>query len=81
MRDILIYAGACCLIFLLSAIVVWSIKTIIRNIIEVNYAVSVKNYIKDNYNRIVSYEIRIKDLEKEIYEIKNHHKGDREDEN
>lgn len=67
---ILVCIGAVCVVTLLIALIVWAIKTIIRNIVQTKYACSVKYYIQDTHERIEDYDRRVRSVETEISEIK-----------
>lgn len=66
-----ITAGTISLLSISAAFVVWSIRCITRSIVEMRYAVQVKYYIKDTYNRIVDYDRRIKDIEETIPKLRD----------
>ena len=72
---ILVCIGAVCVVTLLIALIVWTIKTIIRNIVQTKYACSVKYYIQDTHDRIVDYDRRVRSVETEMSEIKKKLKG------
>ena len=77
MNCALTYIGALCIACLCVALIVWAIRTIIRNIVETKYAISVKYYIQDTHNRIVDYDRRVRSVETEMSEIKKQLKGGR----
>ena len=62
--------GALCLIVLFIELIVWGIRTIVRNVTDIRYASKVKYYLEDARRRIAEYEVRIKKLECELSERK-----------
>ena len=62
--------GALCLIVLFIELIVWGIRTIVRNVTDIRYASKVKYYLEDAHRRIAEYETRIKNLECELSERK-----------
>ncbi|MBQ7650866.1 MAG: hypothetical protein IJS15_07900 [Victivallales bacterium] len=60
--------GALCLIVLFIELIVWGIRTIVRNVTDIRYASKVKYYLEDAHRRIADYEARIRHLEGEILE-------------
>lgn len=62
--------GALCLIVLFIELVVWSIRSIVRNVTDIRYASKVKYYLEDAHRRIAEYEARIEKLECELSERK-----------
>ena len=58
--------GALCLIVLFIGLVVWSIRSIVRNVTDIRYASKVKYYLEDAHRRIAEYEARINKLECEL---------------
>ena len=72
---ILVCAGFVCVMSLLIALITWSIRKIVRNIVETKYAFSVKYYIQDTHNRMVDYDRRLRNMETEISEIRKQASG------
>ena len=62
--------GALCLIVLFIGLVVWSIRSIVRNVTDIRYASKVKYYLEDAHRRIAEYEARINKLECELTDRK-----------
>ena len=62
--------GALCLIVLFIGLVVWSIRSIVRNVTDIRYASKVKYYLEDAHRRIAEYEARINKLECELSDRK-----------
>lgn len=60
--------GALCLIVLFIELIVWGIRTIVRNVTDIRYASKVKYYLEDAHRRIADYEARIRHMEGEILE-------------
>ena len=58
--------GFVAIIALSVAIITWTVRSVIRWVVEMRYAISVKYYIKDTHERIVDYDKRIKAIEEAI---------------
>ena len=78
MKVTLIF-GQVCAIALFVSLVVWAVRSVVRNIVETRYAFHVKYYIKETHSRIVDYDMRIRALESDVWKL-THKKKEAENE-
>jgi len=67
MRIVMV-VGMLCLVALFVELIVWAIRSIVRNVTDIRYASKVKYYLEDGHRRIAEYEARIRKLEDEMSE-------------
>ena len=69
--KITMIVGMVCIVALSVALIVWSVRCIIRSVVETRYAFKVRYYIEDTHRRITDYHMRIRSLEQDVCELKN----------